>query len=175
MNYHANLSRSITIDVRLLWRKVGVHGGEVTQRATESILVHTPPEVVFRVATAFEHYLDWVSELKKIEVLARDAAGRPLEVEFRAAAFGRSTIYTLMYDYSRAPEILAWHQIKGDVTAELNGQYRFELAPEGTLLTYDLEVELSVPIPAFVRSRAAHRIQSQALRELKAQAENANE
>jgi uncharacterized membrane protein len=145
----------------------------VTQRATESIVVHAPPDVVYRVATAFEHYLDWVSELKKIEVLERDAAGRPLEVEFRAAAFGRSTTYTLLYDYSRAPEILAWHQTKGDVTAELNGQYRFEPAPEGTLLTYDLEVELSVPIPAFVRSRAASRIQSQALRELKTQAESA--
>jgi uncharacterized membrane protein len=165
----------ITTDVELTSRKVGTNGGEVTQRATQSILVHAPPEVVYRVATAFEHYLDWVSELKRIGVLARDAAGRPLEVEFRAAAFGRSTTYTLVYDYSRAPEILSWHQIKGDVTAELNGQYRFEPASEGTLLTYDLEVELSVPIPAFVRSRAAHRIQSQALRELKAQAEAADE
>ncbi|MGH3733956.1 MAG: SRPBCC family protein [Acidimicrobiales bacterium] len=143
------------------------------QRATESILVQAPPDVVYRVAAAFEHYLDWVSELKKIDVLERDAAGRPLEVEFRAAAFGRSTTYALRYDYSRAPEILTWHQTKGDVTSELNGQYRFDPAPEGTLLTYDLEVELSVPIPGFVRSRAAYRIQAQALRELKAQAEAA--
>ena len=66
----------------------------MSQRASESILVHAPPEVVYRVATAFEHYLDWVSELKEIEVLERAAAGRPLEVEFRAAAFGRSTTYT---------------------------------------------------------------------------------
>ena len=173
MSCHDNSSRLITIAAPRTSPKVGANGGEVTQRATESIVVHAPPDVVYRVATAFEHYLDWVSELKKIEVLERDAAGRPLEVEFRAAAFGRSTTYTLLYDYSRAPEILAWHQTKGDVTAELNGQYRFEPAPEGTLLTYDLEVELSVPIPAFVRSRAASRIQSQALRELKTQAESA--
>jgi len=42
---------------------------------------------------------------------------------------------------------------------------------DGTRLTYDLEVELLVPIPSFVKSRAAFRIQSQALRELKAQVE----
>jgi ribosome-associated toxin RatA of RatAB toxin-antitoxin module len=154
-------------------RKVGINGGDVTQRATESILVHASPDVVYQVATAFEHYLDWVSELKNISVLERDADGRPLEVEFRAAAFGRSTTYTLVYDYARAPEILSWHQTKGDVTSSLVGQYRFEPAPEGTLLTYDLEVELSGPIPAFVKSRAANRIQAQALRELKAQAEAA--
>jgi len=144
----------------------------VTQRATESTLVHASPETVYRVVTDFERYLDWVSDLKRIEVLERDADGRPLEVEFRAAAFGRSTTYTLHYDYSRAPDVLAWHQSRGDLTSTLNGQYRFEPAPGGTLLTYDLEVELSVPIPSFVKSRAAYRIQDQALRELKAQAES---
>lgn len=147
----------------------------MTQRATESTLVNAPPEVVYRVVTDFERYVDWVSDLKKIEVLERDADGRPLEIEFRAAAFGRSTTYTLHYDYSRAPDVLAWHQTKGDLTSSLNGQYRFEPAPGGTLLTYDLEVEMSVPIPSFIKSRAAYRIQDQALRELKAQAESQHE
>ena len=94
----------------------------MTQRATESVVVHAPPEVVYRVATDFEHYLDWVSELKKIDVLERDAIGRPVEVEFRAAAFGRSTTYTLHYDYSRAPEVLSWHQTRGDVTEFAQGR-----------------------------------------------------
>jgi ribosome-associated toxin RatA of RatAB toxin-antitoxin module len=143
----------------------------VAQRATETTVVNAPPEVVYRVVTDFEHYIDWVGDLKKIEVLERDAEGRPLEVEFRAAAFGRSTTYALRYDYSRAPEILTWHQTSGDLTESLNGQYRFEPIPEGTRVTYDLEVELLVPIPSFVKSRAAYRIQSQALRELKSQAE----
>lgn len=143
----------------------------MTQRATESTLVNAPPLVVYGVVTDFEHYKDWVSDLKRIDVLERDADGRPLEVEFRAAAFGRSTTYTLHYDYSRAPDVLAWHQSRGDLTSTLNGQYRFEPAPGGTLLTYDLEVEMSVPIPSFIKSRAAYRIQDQALRELKSQAE----
>jgi ribosome-associated toxin RatA of RatAB toxin-antitoxin module len=143
----------------------------VTQRATESIRVSAPPEVVYRVVTDFEHYDEWVSDLKRVEVLESDAQGRPLEVEFRAAAFGRSTTYSLRYDYDHAPEILAWHQTDGDLTAILNGEYRFTPESGGTLLTYDLEVELLVPIPSFVKSRAAHRIQSQALQELKTRAE----
>jgi len=143
----------------------------VAQRATESIVVNAPPEVVYRVVTDFANYASWVSDLKRIEVLESDAAGRPLEVEFRAAAFGRSTTYALRYDYSRAPEQLSWTQTRGDLTETLQGQYRFEPDERGTKVTYDLEVELLVPIPTFVKSRAAQRIQTQALRELKAQAE----
>jgi ribosome-associated toxin RatA of RatAB toxin-antitoxin module len=143
----------------------------VAQRATVSIEVSAPPEIVYAVVTDFLDYAHWVSDLKEITILESDSAGRPLEVEFRAAAYGRSTTYALRYDYSRAPEQLNWSQTRGDITESLEGQYRFEPAGAGTKVTYDLEVELLVPIPAFVKSRAAHRIQTQALRELKAQAE----
>jgi ribosome-associated toxin RatA of RatAB toxin-antitoxin module len=143
----------------------------VTQRATETITVNASPETIFGVVTDFEHYADWVSDLKRIEVVARDDEGRALEVEFRAAAFGRSTTYTLRYDYTQAPKELSWHQVQGDLTETLNGRYRFEVDGDDTQVTYDLEVELLVPIPTFIKSRAAYRIQTQALRELKAQAE----
>ena len=136
------------------------------------MVVNAAPEVVYRVVTDFVNYANWVSDLKKIEVLERDSEGRPLEIEFRAAAFGRSTTYALRYDYSRAPGLLSWIQTRGDVTEMMQGQYRFEPAGPGTKVTYDLEVELSVPIPTFIKTRAAHRIQTQALDELKAQAES---
>jgi ribosome-associated toxin RatA of RatAB toxin-antitoxin module len=143
----------------------------VSQRATESITVNASPETIYAVVTDFEHYADWVSDLKRIEVVTRDDQGRALEVEFRAAAFGRSTTYTLHYDYAKAPSELTWRQIQGDLTETLNGRYRFEAIGDETKVTYDLEVELLVPIPTFIKSRAAYRIQTQALRELKAQAE----
>jgi ribosome-associated toxin RatA of RatAB toxin-antitoxin module len=143
----------------------------VPQRATESITVAASPESIYRVVTDFEHYADWVSDLKRIDVLTRDDQGRGLEVEFRAAAFGRSTTYTLHYDYAHAPAALSWHQVQGDLTETLNGRYKFEPVGDETFVTYDLEVELLVPIPTFIKSRAAYRIQTQALRELKAQAE----
>lgn len=141
------------------------------QRATESITVSASPEIIYAVVTDFEHYADWVSDLKRIEVISRDDQGRGLEVEFRAAAFGRSTTYTLHYDYAKAPAELSWRQAQGDLTETLNGRYTFVADGDETNVTYDLEVELLVPIPTFIKSRAAYRIQTQALRELKAQAE----
>lgn len=143
----------------------------MAQRATESILVNAAPAVVYDVVTDFERYTDWVGDLKRMEVLARDEQGRPLDVQFRAAAFGRSTTYTLRYDYGRAPERLSWHQTDGDLTETMVGEYRFEAVDAATMVTYDLEVELLVPIPTFIKARAAYRIQTQALHELKVRAE----
>ena len=92
---------------------------------------------------------------------------------FRAAAFGRSTSYTLEYDYAEAPHVLAWRLTRGDITTKLDGRYVFDPADGGgTDITYHLEVELRVPIPGFVKMRAASRIMSTALRELKARAES---
>lgn len=143
----------------------------MAQRAVESILVNADAATIFDVVCDFERYHEWVDDLKRIDILERDSEGRPLEVEFRAAAFGRSTTYTLRYDYHGAPNQLDWHQTSGDLTETMTGQYRFEGVAVGTRVTYELEVELRVPIPAFIRARAAHRIQTQALRELRARAE----
>jgi hypothetical protein len=54
----------------------------------------------------------------------------------------------------------------------MQGQYRFEPVGDATRVTYDLEVELLVPLPHFIKTRAAQRIQTQALVELKARAES---
>ena len=144
----------------------------MVQRASESVVVNAPADFVYHVVTDFESYQEWASEVKRAVIHERDGSGRPLEVEFRAAAYGRSTTYTLRYDYSRAPEELAWTQVSGDLTESLNGRYRFDSLGASTRVTYDLEVELRVPIPPFIRSRAAQRIQSDALDELKARVES---
>jgi ribosome-associated toxin RatA of RatAB toxin-antitoxin module len=149
----------------------------VVQRATQSIVVAAAPFAVYSVVVDFDRYVEWVADLKSIDVLERDADGRALEVAFRAAAFGRSTKYALRYDYSNAPESLAWHQTSGDVTGTLNGCYLFAPAGEHgdeTTVTYDLEVALAVPVPQFIQARAANRIQRSALRELKNRVEGSS-
>lgn len=146
----------------------------MAQRATQSIVVAAAPDTIYDVVVDFARYREWVSDVKSIDVLARDDLGRALEVAFRAAAFGRSTSYALRYDYSQAPQALSWHQTYGDVTEVLNGHYDFALVslePLATRVTYDLEVELAVPVPHFIHQRAAARIQRHALVELKRRSE----
>ena len=145
----------------------------MSEQATEHTTVSAPPERCYAVVTDIERYPEWAADIKQVTVERRDGDGRPLVCTFRAAAFGRSTSYSLEYDYSEAPHVLSWRQTRGDITTKLDGRYVFEPAVGGgTDVTYHLEVELRVPIPGFIKLRAASRIISTALRELKARAES---
>ncbi|MCX6511657.1 MAG: hypothetical protein NT160_00980 [Actinobacteria bacterium] len=92
----------------------------MSEYTTEHLRVAATPQDCFAVAVALELYPEWVSDIKQVTIDARDEQGRPLEVSFRAAAFGRSTNYCLRYDYSEAPQALAWQQISGDITSKLD-------------------------------------------------------
>jgi len=83
----------------------------VPQRATESITVSASPETIYAVVTDFEHYADWVSDLKRIEVVTRDDEGRALEVEFRAAAsVARRPTHCITT--TPRPGELSWRQVR---------------------------------------------------------------
>ena len=139
--------------------------------ATERMIVRATPERCFDVALDFEHYPRWAADIKSVVVEARDAEGRGTVVTFRAAAFGRSTVYTLTYDYAEAPRGLSWALTKGDLTRKLDGRYEFTPAGDDTEVTYHLDVELIVPLPGFIKRRAEGKIIHTALKELRSQAE----
>jgi ribosome-associated toxin RatA of RatAB toxin-antitoxin module len=145
----------------------------VADQATEHMSVSASPERCFSVVADIERYPEWAADIKEIVVDERDDQGRPVLVTFRAAAFGRSTSYTLRYDFSEAPHVLSWKLTKGDITSKLDGSYVFDAAEgSGTRVTYHLEAELRVPIPGFIKMRAQSRIMSTAMRELKARVES---
>ena len=143
----------------------------MAETATESITISAPLEQVWAIATDLEKYPEWTHDVKDVVITARDDEGRPSEVEFRTSALGRSTHYTLAYDYAAAPNVLAWSMVKGDIQRSIDGAFRFEsTADGGTHVQYDLAIELVVPLPGFVKRRAERRILN-AIKELKAFAE----
>lgn len=145
----------------------------MAETATEHIQVAASPERCFEVSADISRYPEWVADVKQVTIDEVDDEGRPSLVTFRAGAFGRSTVYTLRYDYADAPGVLGWVQTAGDITAKLDGRYVFAPNPEGgTVVSYHLEVELRVPLPGFIKMRAQSRIMATALNELKARVES---
>lgn len=145
----------------------------MAEAATQSTSIAAAPETVRAVVLDIERYPEWAKDVKSAVVLERDDAGRPLEVEFRASAIGRSAHYTLHYDWSGDPQRVAWKLVKGDIVQAIDGSYLF--APSttvegGTDVVYDLAIELVMPLPGFVKRRAEVRILN-TLRELKVRAE----
>lgn len=139
----------------------------MSDQATQQMHIEAPLERIWAVLTDFEAYPTWARDLKEATVVQRDDEGRPLLVRFRAAAMGRSTTYTLAYEWDDAPHRLPWKLVNGDIQRVLDGAYEFAEVDGGTDVTYHLRVDLAIPLPAFVKRRAEARIISTALRELR--------
>lgn len=146
----------------------------MAEQATERMTVRADPARCFEVAVDFDRYPEWAADIKEVDVVERDAEGRATLVAFRTAALGRSTSYTLRYDYEGAPGTLSWVLDHGDLTRKLDGSYTFDVTEGGdTEVTYHLVAELVVPVPGFVKRRAEGRVMHAALKEFKARAERA--
>jgi ribosome-associated toxin RatA of RatAB toxin-antitoxin module len=143
----------------------------MAEHGSERIRVDAPPPRCFEVVIDFERYPEWARDVKKAEILERDSEGRGHQVEFRAAAVGKSFTYVLEYDYRDAPHSLSWKLVRGDMLRLLDGEYRFEPDDGGTRVHYDLTVDLSAPLPGFLKRRAAGMIMGTALKELKKEIE----
>lgn len=144
----------------------------MADQVSERIRVEAPADRCFDVAVDFDSYPEWARDVKSARVLEHDAQGRGTRVEFRAAALGKSVRYVLAYDYSDAPGGFSWRLVEGEMVRRLDGSYRFEAEGEtSTRVHYELAVELAVPLPGFVKRRAAGLIMGNALKELKKQVE----
>lgn len=138
---------------------------------SDSIVVASKVDACIAVATDFERYPEWARDVKQAVVRERGGDGRPTVVEYRASALGRSTHFTLRYDYSQLPSRLSWTMIDGDIMRSIAGSYGFTAVDGGTRVEYDLSIELVLPLPGFVKRRAEMRILS-SLKELKARIES---
>lgn len=144
----------------------------MTERAAQTSLINAPLDTCWNIVLDFENYPNWAKDVKEAVVLTHDDQGRASKVEYRASALGRSTHYTLEYDYSQAPSRLSWHLVDGDIMRALDGAYSFVEVEGGTQVFYELDIELVVPLPGFVKRRAEARILVEAVKELKARAES---
>ena len=137
-------------------------------------VIEADPAACHELVADVEGYPGWARDLKEVTVDERDDQGRPQRATFRVAAMGRSATYTLEYDHSSAPTAISWKLVSGDIVRRLDGEYRFDQAPDRpghTEVSYSLAVELAIPLPGFVKRRAEGRIMHAALDDLQARLE----
>jgi hypothetical protein len=146
----------------------------MADEARESIHIEATPEQCYAVAIAFERYPEWATDVKEVEVLERDSDGRGTLVRYEISALGKTIGYILAYDYADVPGGFAWKLEKGDVLRRLDGAYRFDADGDGTLVGYVLTVDVSLPLPGFMKRAAAGMIVDNAMKQLKAYVEAAN-
>ena len=149
----------------------------MTDHAAERIEIDASPALCFTVATDFERYPEWATDLKEARILARDNDGRGGDVAYRVAAMGRSTSYTLRYSYGSNPLRMSWRLIEGDVMERIDGEYEFVsiAGGAGCEVSYYVSVDMLVSLPGFVKRRAEAKLLHSALDDLKQRVESTPE
>ena len=144
----------------------------MADEARESIHIDgAGPEQIYAVAIDYEQYPKWATDVKDVVVIDRDEQGRGTRVKYEIAALGYTIGYILAYDYTDAPGGFSWKLEKAKVLSQLDGTYRFEADETGTLVSYALAVEITVPLPGFMKKAAAGMIVNNAMKQLKAYVE----
>ena len=139
----------------------------MADEARESIHIDASPEQCYAVAIDFDNYPAWATDVKYVEVLERDDEGRGTKVKYRISALGKTMGYILNYDYDGAPGGFSWALAKADVLRVLDGSYSFVAQDGGTRVGYVLAVDITIPLPGFMKKVAAGMIVQNAMKQLK--------
>jgi len=144
----------------------------MTHEAVSSeITIAAPSEAILGVLCDFESYPQWARSVKDARVLQSDDEGRAETVEFTVTPGPLPRMrYVLRYSYE--PAGLSWEYVEGDLR-DISGSYELQAADGGTEVTYHLAIDPgTIPLPGFVKARAAREITRVALKELKKRVES---
>lgn len=141
------------------------------ERVSDSVTIRATPDEILEVVLDLEAYPDWAEGMKDVQVTERDEQGRPVLARFVVDARVAEIDYVLRYDHSG--EHLTWKLERGDVVRQLDGEYRVTQRDGVSDVVYSLEVDVTLPVPGFLKKRAARVILDTSLRGLRERVEGA--
>ncbi|GAA3149097.1 SRPBCC family protein [Planomonospora alba] len=145
----------------------------MADRTTSSITIGADRSTIMTVIADFGAYPEWAGQVKAAQVLATGPDGRPERVRFVLDAGVISDEYVLAYTW-HGDESVDWTVAEeGKMVSGLTGSYRLAEVPGGTEVTYELAVDLKVPMIGMIKRKAEKVIIDTALKGLKKRVENA--
>lgn len=144
----------------------------MAQFSKSTITIDAPIADVQKALFALDKYPEWSSQIKSAEALAHDDQGRITKVKMSIDAGMMKDRLTLDYDWSQAPSSLSFSLDEADLLTGMDGVYTIKSIDEDTTeVTYELEVSLSMPVPAMMRQKAEKATIDAALSQLKSSLE----
>ena len=149
-----------------------------TERTSASTHVGVAPAEVMAVIADFPAYPEWATAIRSAEVTepggqSADAAdGRARRVRFVLDAGMIRDSYVLAYEWDGDAEVRWQLAEAGTVISSMDGGYRLSGADGGTDVTYELAVDVKIPMIGMLKRKAEKMIIDTALRELKRRAES---
>ncbi|MBB1255278.1 SRPBCC family protein [Streptomyces alkaliterrae] len=145
----------------------------MAEHTRSSITIDAAPAEVMAVISDFGRYPEWTGEVKEAEILATDESGRAEQVRLLLDAGAIKDEHTLAYEWPGEREV-RWSLVKSQMLRALDGSYT--LAPiEGgtrTEVTYQLTVDVKIPMLGMIKRKAEKVIIDRALDGLKKRVES---
>ena len=141
----------------------------MSDKSRSTVTIDAAADAVFAALADVANYPTWSKAIKEASVKSSDSEGRPATVFLKIDAGVMKDRVTLDYDFSAAPGEISFTFNDADLLTDMAGKYSIKaIDADTTELSYELEVALSMPVPAMMRQKAEKATIDQALSELKA-------
>ena len=137
---------------------------------SKTVEVNADADTILRIVADFEAYPDWNPEAKAVYVLARYDDGRPSQLRLDMEIQGQSGTFIQAVYYPGEGQIQTVLQ-QGEVFTKQDQLFSVVAMGPSSLLTVDLEVEVSLPVPAVMVKKLANDVLDHLADNLKSRAE----
>lgn len=143
----------------------------MADRTSASITIDASAPEIMAVVADFPAYPGWAEGITAAEVLTTGADERPEQVRISLEAGPIKDTYVLAYDWD-GDEAVHWNLAEaGTMLTGMTGAYRLAAVDGSTEVTYELAVDVRIPMIGMVRRKAEKRIIETALKGLKRRVE----
>lgn len=140
-----------------------------------TIVINAPAGEVLDVIADLEAYPEWTGEIKKVEILSEDGDGWPDRARMTLDAGAIKDTYTLDYTWDVDEDglgVASWTLVEATILKAMDGSYTLEDDGDGaTKVTYELSVDINIPMLGMIKRKAAKVITDTALKDLKKRCE----
>jgi ribosome-associated toxin RatA of RatAB toxin-antitoxin module len=136
-------------------------------RTTSDIVIAASPSRIMDVIADFDDYPNWATGVRVAEVVAA-GDGRAERVHFVLEAAPIRDQYDLGYVWEDDRSV-TWHLVeRGSMLTSMDGKYELEpVDDDSTRVTYQLSVDVSIPMLGMLKRKAEKVIIDTALKGLK--------
>jgi len=141
----------------------------MSEKSSSTIVIDAPLAEVQAALFDIATYPEWLTSIKKADVLERDDQGRAIKAKLAIDAGMMKDRVTLDYDWSAAPASLSFSMDDADLLTQMDGTYFIKaLDEDSTQVTYELTVAVSLPVPSMMITKSQQQTIDAALKELAA-------
>ncbi|MGH3554208.1 MAG: SRPBCC family protein [Mycobacterium sp.] len=143
----------------------------MAEKTAQTIYIDADPSTVMKVIADIGSYPEWVSEYTEAEVLEADSDGYPKVARMVLDTTVLKDTLVFSYDWPADHGSVRWSLVSSSLLRSLDGAYLLTSKGSGTDVTYELTVDLAMPMIGLLKRKAERRLTDTALKDLKKRVE----